>query len=328
VDHDDATVGRILTRREAIIIATRVGVVLAGAGPAGCARSSPGQGADGAVQPGPVVAKPAPVVVSPSVTEGPFFVDEKLNRSDLVAGTSRASVVNGLPLALAFVVHKVDGDSVVPLRDVWVDVWHADTAGVYSDESDGMNREDTAGQKWLRGYQVTGEDGRVGFTTIFPGWYASRTPHIHFKIRRLDASGKSGAEFTSQVFFSEQDIERIYAKEPYVSTGERDTSNQTDDVFNERLSDGSVAGSHLLLDLTKSPGPGYAAEFSVVLTDESMRPGRRGPGRGPRGGPPGRRPPRPLGPPLGGRRLGDKRRQGVDWGVAIGCGHGPAPAPL
>ena len=124
---------------------------------------------------------------------------------------------------------------------------------------------------------MTGEDGHARFTTIFPGWYASRTPHIHFKIRRVDASGKSGAEFTSQLFFQEQDLGRIYANEPYRSTGERDTSNRTDDIFNEKLSDGSAAGSHLLLDLIKnSSGAGYGAEFVVVLTDESMRPGHRG----------------------------------------------------
>ena len=160
MNNDDAMVGRILTRREAMAMAARAGLVLAGASVAGCARPTKGQPA-GAAEPDPLVADPAmarpgPIIASPSVTEGPFFVDEKLNRSDLVAGTKRAAVVNGLPLSLALVVQKIEEGTLVPMKDAWVDVWHADTSGAYSDEADRMNRENTKGQKWLVGVSGDG----------------------------------------------------------------------------------------------------------------------------------------------------------------------------
>ena len=56
-----------------------------------------------------------------------------------------------------------------------MDIWHADAAGVYSDES----VEGTEGLTYLRGYQVTDANGLVIFKTMFPGWYSGRTVHIH-----------------------------------------------------------------------------------------------------------------------------------------------------
>src|SRR5579862_2332428 len=114
-------VGRILSRREALSIAARAGLVLAAVRLTGCrggdvessgysvsSGSGPGAAGSGAdIHAGPVIATPVNLVASPSVTEGPFFVDEKLNRSELVrvgGGAERASVVNGLPLALTFQV--------------------------------------------------------------------------------------------------------------------------------------------------------------------------------------------------------------------------------
>src|SRR5205807_2237691 len=86
-------------------------------------------------------------------TEGPYFVDENLNRSDLTAGTSRASVVNGLPLALQLKVYQVSGSAVTPVSGAHVDIWHADALGVYSDEA----VQSTYGETWLRGFQEPAE---------------------------------------------------------------------------------------------------------------------------------------------------------------------------
>jgi protocatechuate 3,4-dioxygenase beta subunit len=60
-----------------------------------------------------------------------------------------------------------------------VDVWHTDAAGIYSDES----IENTTGQTFLRGYQITDSNGAVTFKTIVPGWYSGRTIHIQVMIR-------------------------------------------------------------------------------------------------------------------------------------------------
>jgi protocatechuate 3,4-dioxygenase beta subunit len=281
MDNDDALVGRILSRREALTAMARAGLVFAGGGwIAGVARGSDGP-----------TNKKVHLVASPELTEGPFFVDEKLNRSDLVAGSTRLTVANGLPLHLSFSVYKLVGKDYKPLSGAHVDVWHADVAGVYSDESNPMNHEDTGHQTWLRGYQVTDANGIVRFKTIFPGWYPGRCPHIHFKVRTYSSANKSTAEFTSQVFFRDKDADKIYTVEPYASRISRDTTNESDGVFTERQFDGSMAGSHMLLDLVKAEKTkGYATQFAIVLTDGNLKAGSRGRGPGGPGGPP------PMGP--------------------------------
>ncbi len=290
--NDDETVGTVLTRREALQAAGRYAVLLGSAGAVG----SQGQAQSSKIH----------MVASPVLTEGPFFVDEKLNRSDLVKGTSRPSVKNGIPLQLSFTIHKLDGNSHSLLKDVHVDVWHADAIGMYSDENNPMNHEDTSHQTWLRGYQVTDSSGVVTFKTIFPGWYRGRTPHIHFKVRSYSGSQKVTAEFTSQVFFKDEDAGRIYQGQPYLGAGERDTNNHNDNVYNERLSDGSIAGDHMRLDLKKLPGQaGHSAHFQVALSPQNLRSGNRrqgGPREGGFGGPPpggfgGPPPGGPGGPP-------------------------------
>ena len=278
MDNDDAQVGRILSRREAIAAMGRAGLVFAGSGlVAGLVRSEEGPS-----------TKKVHLVASPELTEGPFFVDEKLNRSNLIAGCSRPTVANGLPLQLSFAVYKLVGKDYKPLVGAHVDVWHADVAGVYSDESNPMNHEDTEHQTWLRGFQVTDAKGSAHFKTIFPGWYPGRCPHIHFKVRTYSSANKATAEFTSQVFFRDKDADKIYSVEPYASRTSRDTTNENDGVFTERQFDGSMAGSHMLLDLVKNDhARGYTSQFAIVLTDGNFKPGsrRRGPG-GPGGPPP------------------------------------------
>ena len=112
-----------------------------------------------------------PLIASPVLTEGPFFVDENLNRSDLLAGSIRPSVRNGVPLQVSFTLYKLAGTTHTLLKDAHIDVWHADAIGVYSDENNPMNHEITSRQTWLRGYQVTDGTGSATFKTIFPGWY-------------------------------------------------------------------------------------------------------------------------------------------------------------
>ena len=97
------------------------------------------------------------VLGSPSLTEGPYFVDEMLNRSDIRIEPSDGSIKEGALLQLTFHVTQVDGDTCKALEGAQVDVWHCDASGLYSDES--INN--TAGQKFLRGYQVTDKLGPI-----------------------------------------------------------------------------------------------------------------------------------------------------------------------
>ena len=279
--NDDEPVGTILCRRQVLRAAAR-----AGAGLLAWNFLSPFARGD--------VATTQPkvdLVASPALTEGPFFVDEKLNRSNLLSDTTRASVLNGIPLALGLTIYQLADKKLVPMKNLQVDVWHCDAAGAYSDESNPMNHENTSTQKWLRGFQKTGDDGKVGFDTIIPGWYMGRTAHIHFKVRQFSTDGKTTADFTSQFFFSESDSARVFGQAPYNTHGGRRTTNEQDGIYSERLTDGTIAGSRLTLKLDEpaESKKGFASQFALVLTNESMHSGGgrdRGPGGGRRGGPP------------------------------------------
>ena len=135
----------------------------------------------------PVAASPtadlaasADCVVRPEETEGPYFVDEKLNRSDIRSDPSDGSVKEGVALQLAFLVSQIAASKCTPLPNAQIDVWHCDATGVYSDTIDPS--WNTKGKKFLRGYQLTDTNGKAQFTTIYPGWYRGRTVHIHLWI--------------------------------------------------------------------------------------------------------------------------------------------------
>src|SRR5437588_4238862 len=139
----------------------------------------------------------ASCVLTPELTVGPYFVDERLNRSDLTTNTTDTNVTNGAPLALSIYIMEYGSSACTPLAGAQVDVWHADAAGIYSDES----VENTVGQSFLRGYQLTDSNGLAAFKTIFPGWYSGRTVHMHVMIRTYSSSGGKTFEFTTQLFF-------------------------------------------------------------------------------------------------------------------------------
>ena len=161
-------------------------------------------------------------VARPALTEGPYFVDEKLNRSDIRSDPSDGSVRQGALLALTFRVSQLT-NACAPLGGASVDVWHCDAAGIYSDVSDpGFS---TVGKKFLRGYQVTDSSGVAKFTTIYPGWYQGRAVHIHFKIRSHTGSG-SAYEFTSQLFFDDNITDQVYTQAPYSARGQRTLRNR------------------------------------------------------------------------------------------------------
>src|SRR6476620_11944046 len=172
-------------------------------------------------------------VLTASLTEGPFFVDEKLNRSDIRPDPVTGAVSAGIPLALTFNVQRVTSNACTPLTGAYLDVWHCDAAGVYSDVS-GSSR------KFLRGYQVTDANGVASFETIYPGWYNGRAVHIHFKLR-LYAGSPRTYEFTSQFFFDDAFTDSAYTQSPYSSRGSRSTRNANDGIYNSLSSNDKAA---------------------------------------------------------------------------------------
>jgi protocatechuate 3,4-dioxygenase beta subunit len=199
-----------------------------------------------AVAGGSGAAAPA-CVVRPEVTEGPYYVAENLVRSDIRTDTGSGAAKAGVPLALTFNVSQVSNGACAPLQGATVEIWHCDAAGQYSDVSD--PRFDTKGQNWLRGAQVTDASGKAKFTTIYPGWYAGRAIHIHFKVHP-DAT----KVFTSQLFFDDALSDQVLTQQPYAAKGQRDRLNSNDSIYQDLL----------LLTATKTD-QGYAATFDIGI---------------------------------------------------------------
>ncbi|SEA05245.1 Protocatechuate 3,4-dioxygenase beta subunit [Arachidicoccus rhizosphaerae] len=124
--------------------------------------------------------------VTPSETEGPFPTHDPASylRSDLRKG-------DGVGATLVSTITVVDvNNSCNPLENVYVDIWHCDVNGDYSEYGGSqMQPTDYTELHWLRGRQLTDSNGQVVFTSIFPGWYQSRATHIHAHI--FDKSGNS-----------------------------------------------------------------------------------------------------------------------------------------
>lgn len=132
------------------------------------------------------------------------------------------------------------------LSDALVDIWHCDAAGSYSEYGgSGMQSTNYQNVHFLRGRQTTNANGLVTFTSIYPGWYSGRAPHIHVHI--YNASGKS--LLVTQIAFPEEISKVVYAQGVYAGHGQADTTNARDNVFNDGVSTematvtGSVSGT-------------------------------------------------------------------------------------
>jgi len=132
-----------------------------------------------------------------------------------------------------------------------VDIWHADAAGIYSGES----VENTTGQTFLRGYQITDSKGAVTFKTVVPGWYSGRTIHIHVMILTPSSSGSGLTKFTTQLFFDQTLLNALTTTvSPYNTRGAPDTTNAQDSIYS--------SATQLTLTNTTSGG-GYTASITL-----------------------------------------------------------------
>ena len=189
--------------------------------------------------------------LTPELTQGPFWVDELLHRADIRADSETGAVQSGIPLTLTVNLQDA-GASCAPQAGAYVDIWHANAQGAYSDVS-GSGNPNNVGVDWLRGYQVSDAKGAVTFTTIFPGWYTGRTIHIHFRIR-LSLDSSTTVNFTSQLFFEEAVDAAVASSSGYTKSGTR-TTNSTDDIY----------VSSMVVPVTGSTSTGYTGAFTVNL---------------------------------------------------------------
>jgi protocatechuate 3,4-dioxygenase beta subunit len=178
-------------------------------------------------------------LLTPEVTEGPYWVEEALTRRNVTEGKA------GTPLVIRFTV--LNAKTCKPIKNADVEIWHCDALGNYS----AVNGAST---RYLRGHQKANAAGKAEFLTIFPGWYRGRTPHIHMKV-----SVGGNAVHTGQVFFNERITTTVYKQAPYVSKGQYDTPHSSDNIYSQ------AGGSTAELKLTRRTGglKGYLGTIAI-----------------------------------------------------------------
>jgi protocatechuate 3,4-dioxygenase beta subunit len=174
-------------------------------------------------------------VLTPELTEGPYYVSGEQVRSNITEGRP------GVPLALALTV--VDASTCKPIKGAAVDIWHCDALGVYSGVQGNTGT-------FMRGVQRTNASGLARFTTVYPGWYTGRAVHIHVKVH----IGGSVVH-TGQFFFDDALTDTVYARAPYNTRGARDVRDSSDSIYRN-------GGSKSLLHMTKS-GAGYLGAITM-----------------------------------------------------------------
>lgn len=191
--------------------------------------------------------------VTPSETEGPFPTKVPANfvRQDITDGRT------GIPMTMNITIKNANA-SCAALAGALVDVWHCDKDGYYSEYGgSGMQSVNFQNVDFLRGRQTTDLNGLVGFTSIFPGWYRGRAPHIHVHI--YSASGKS--LLVTQIAFPYTVSNTVYTTgQSYgYTSGAQDTLNERDNVF----SDGSTTE---LATVSGSLAGGYTLTHTIVVS--------------------------------------------------------------
>lgn len=179
----------------------------------------------------------------PEETAGPFPADGSngpnvLTENDVVRADIRKSIgsatgsADGVTLDVSFRVLNVSNGSGEGLAGAAVYAWHCDREGRYSMYADGIESEN-----YLRGVQVADADGQVTFTTVFPGCYPGRWPHIHLEVFPTleQAKNSAGRLRTTQMAFPEAACEKVYSQDGYSDSARhlKDISLSDDGVFRD-----------------------------------------------------------------------------------------------
>lgn len=214
-------------------------------GPGGAGGAAPDTGSSVEVAEGEI----------PEETAGPYpgdgsngvnvLAESGVVRSDITSSFGDASgVADGVPVTVRMRVYDLSGDEATPLEGAAIYLWHCDAAGDYS-----MYSEAVADENYLRGVQVADADGRVEFTSIFPGCYSGRWPHMHFEVYESEAAATSYTNKlrTSQLALPQDVSEDVYADARYSGSAANlaAISLDSDNVFSDgySLQMASVTGS-------------------------------------------------------------------------------------
>ena len=202
----------------------------------------------------------------PSETEGPFPGDgsngpNALGQTGVVRTDIRSSfaglsgTADGVPLTIALTI--VSASTCAPLAGRAVYLWHCDRLGRYSLYSSGVTN-----QNYLRGTQESNASGIVTFSSIYPGCYSGRWPHIHFEVYPSLAAATSVANkiATSQIALPKATNDVVYATAGYEASiaNQAQVTLASDNVF----SDGATLE---LATITGSVSGGLTATLTVAV---------------------------------------------------------------
>lgn len=219
-----------LTRREVVaaggVLGLSAGLYLAG---------RPGGDAEALAA---VAAASAGCVLTPEQTEGPYYIDDHLLRSDIREDRKGVLLDLRLPVSSAAACRAISGAT--------VEIWHADALGVYSGFGSGQ------GRTFLRGGVRTDARGVARVRTIYPGWYQGRTVHIHVKVHVA-----GNVVHTGQLYFRDPTTDAVYRRTPYSTRGARTTRNANDGIY-------ASGGAQSLLALRRH-GAGYIGTKTLVV---------------------------------------------------------------
>jgi len=195
-------------------------------------------------------------IVAPTETEGPYpypggEITNPLNRADITGGQT------GVPLALTFTLVNTNNSCAI-LSGYRIDIWHCNAKGYYSGYANQPGVSGTlsyVGSTWLRGYQTTDANGKLIFTTIYPGWYASRATHFHFEVYNGTTLIKTG-----QLTLPETISDAIHITSAYNGSVNA-TRNATDSVFGNSATD----LANQTMQISGSIAAGYAATQTIGI---------------------------------------------------------------
>jgi protocatechuate 3,4-dioxygenase beta subunit len=177
----------------------------------------------------------------PEETAGPYPGDgsngpDYLNmngavRSDIRSSLGSSAAVAGVPTTVKLTVLDLENHA-RPLSNAAVYLWHCSQIGQYSMYTQGATNE-----TFCRGIQPTDANGTATFTSIWPGAYSGRWPHIHFEVYPSvsNATSGSGKLKTSQIALPEDACDVVYATDGYSASVRNmtQTSLSTDMVFRD-----------------------------------------------------------------------------------------------
>ena len=198
----------------------------------------------------------------PPETAGPYPADGSngpnvLTTSGILRSDIRTSfaglsgTAEGIPLTIILNLININTNCSA-LPGIAIYLWHCDRSGAYS-------IYDLTSENFLRGLQETNSAGQVSFTSIFPGCYAGRWPHLHFEVYPSLASATSAANKvnTSQIAMTSNACNQVYASSGY-GTSQANFSGvslSTDNVFSDGYAlqipeiSGDLSGFTLRLDV-------------------------------------------------------------------------------